>query len=130
MYMYMYLYRISGFFKGITVYREIFVLLNFHKFCEFCSVTKLHFTKVSPCHTFYIAHVDHSWKYFLQKFPGIWYILQKLLKFLFTDLIFAITIEQRKHVVRDFNILWMTEKSTKITPLKKATYTWYKNVKK
>ena len=31
------------------------------------------------------------------------YILRKLLKFLFMDLIFAIIIEQWKHVVHDFN---------------------------
>ena len=27
--------------KKITVYREIFALLYFHKFCEFCSVVKI-----------------------------------------------------------------------------------------
>ena len=42
-----------------TIYREIFTLLNFHKFRESCSVAKLNFAKVLPCHTFYIAHVDH-----------------------------------------------------------------------
>ena len=38
------------------------------------------FAKLSPCHTFYIAHVDHSQKYFLRifisrKFPGIRYTI-------------------------------------------------------
>ena len=36
-------------------------------FCEFYSVMKLNFMKLLPCHTFYIAHVDHSRKYFSRK---------------------------------------------------------------
>ena len=31
-----------------------FVSLYFHEFREFCSVAK-----VLPCHTFYVAHMDH-----------------------------------------------------------------------
>ena len=46
-----------------TVYQEIFVSLNFREFREFCSVAKL-----LPSHTFYIAHMDHSQKYFLRIF--------------------------------------------------------------
>ena len=42
--------------KVYTVYWEIFVSLYFHKFC---SVVKLNFAKVLPCHTFYVAHMDH-----------------------------------------------------------------------
>ena len=41
---------------------------KFLQFREFFSVAKLNFTKLSPCHTFYIAHVDHSQKYFLRTF--------------------------------------------------------------
>ena len=47
----------------------IFAVLYFHKFCQFCSVTKLNFMKVLPCYTFYVTHVNHSWKYF---FPNYW----------------------------------------------------------
>ena len=42
-----------------TVYREIFVSLYFHEFREFCSVVKFNFAKILPCHTFYVANVDH-----------------------------------------------------------------------
>ena len=50
-----------------TVYREIFVSLYFHEIREFCSVAKLNFVKVSPYHTFYAPHMDHSQKYFFAK---------------------------------------------------------------
>ena len=31
------------------------MVLYFHEFYEFCSVAKLNFAKVLPCHTFYVA---------------------------------------------------------------------------
>ena len=54
---------LSTFYLPPTVYWEIFVSLNFCKFREFCLVVKLNFVKVSPCHTHYIAHMDHSRNY-------------------------------------------------------------------
>ena len=68
-----------------TIVIPVFALLYFHEFRKICSVVKLNFMKMSPCHTFYVAHVDHPQKYFLQnywnchfcenlvtpKFPGI-----------------------------------------------------------
>ena len=47
-----------------TVYWKIFASLYFHKFYKFCLVAKK-FMKVLPCHTFYVAHVDHSREYIL-----------------------------------------------------------------
>ena len=60
------------------------MLLYFHKFLKFCSVVKLNFAKVLPCHTFYDGHVDHLKNFLtillksniLQKFSDIkisWY---------------------------------------------------------
>ena len=43
-----------------------FCVTYFHIFREFCLVVKLNFTKY--CHTFYVAHIDHS-----QKSPSIQY---------------------------------------------------------
>ena len=49
--------------REATIYWEIFASLYFHKFREFCSVTiHKNFTKVLPCHTSYVAHMDHSRK--------------------------------------------------------------------
>ena len=42
-----------------TVYQEIFMSLYSYEFHKFCSVAKLNFAKVLPCHPFYVAHVDH-----------------------------------------------------------------------
>ena len=45
-----------------TICQEISMLLYFYKFRKFYSVAKLNFSKVLPCHTFYVAHVDHLQK--------------------------------------------------------------------
>ena len=80
-------------FNGYSRFYIIFPLLYFHQFCQFCSLTKLNFTKVLPCYTFYVAHVNHSRKYFLpnywnhqfcknlatRKFPNIWYVSGRIL---------------------------------------------------
>ena len=68
MYIFMQLLLVTSTLFIITIYREIFTLLYFHKFWKFCSVAKLNFAKVSPCHTFYVAHMVHSQKYFLQNY--------------------------------------------------------------
>ena len=53
-------YAFNGYYRLYnTMLPIIFALLYFHKFCQFCSVTKLDFTKVLPCYTFCVAHVDH-----------------------------------------------------------------------
>ena len=55
--------KLLGYVSINTVYREIFTLLNLRKFHKFSSVAKL-----SPCHTFYIADMDHLREYFSRIF--------------------------------------------------------------
>ena len=51
----------------LSLYREIFVSLYFHKFCEFCSVTKLKFVKYCNATPFMLP-MCHSRKYFSQNY--------------------------------------------------------------
>ena len=66
MYIFMQLLLVTSTLFIITYtgkFSRYFIFTNFE---SFCSVAKLNFAKVSPCHTFYVAHMVHSWKYFLQ----------------------------------------------------------------
>ena len=66
-----------------TVYREIFVSLNFHEFHEFCSVTNLNFAKYCHAALFMLPHGSFAKIFFMkllklpfsQKFPGIRYLI-------------------------------------------------------
>ena len=50
-----------------------FALLNFLEFHEFCSVMKLNFAKVLPCHTFYMK-ISFCNNLATQKPPSIQYV--------------------------------------------------------
>ena len=52
-------------YTGKFSYHFIYIH-KFHELHKFCSVVKLIYAKMLPCHTFYVAHMDHSWKYFLR----------------------------------------------------------------
>ena len=87
------------FLFALTCNNSCFLLLtvgyhipgNFHEFRKFCSVTKFNFMKLLPCHTFDIAHVNHSRKYFSQIFILQYCTLGSFTKIFFTNFYFAKT---------------------------------------